>query len=119
MLKDISPQSGPELSNFNWEDPQSNVSSNLSDSTFVSSLMRALFCPTAPPHILIKWLILFIFIIKKIPTHNATHNETSDQNRVYQGLLCLIPTAKPQDHGLEPPIPGPRVSDHGPLVLAF
>ena len=33
MLKDISPQSGPELSNFNWEDPQSNVSSHLSDST--------------------------------------------------------------------------------------
>ena len=49
MLKDISPQSGPELSNFNWEDPQSDVSSHLSDSTYVSRQMRALICPTAPP----------------------------------------------------------------------
>ena len=36
-----------------------------------------------------------------------------------QGLLCLIATAKPQVHGPDPPIPGPRASDHGPLVLAL
>ena len=36
-----------------------------------------------------------------------------------QGLLCLIATVEPQDHGPRPPIPGPRVSDHGPLVLAL
>ena len=34
-----------------------------------------------------------------------------------QGLLCLIATVHPQDHGLGAPILGPRVSDHGPLVL--
>ena len=34
-----------------------------------------------------------------------------------QGLLCLIAKVEPQDHGPGPPIPGPRVSDHGPLVL--
>ena len=33
MLKDISAQSGPELSNFNWEDPQSDMSSRLLDIT--------------------------------------------------------------------------------------
>ena len=36
-----------------------------------------------------------------------------------QGLLCLIPTAEPQVHGPEAPILGPRVTDHGPLVLAL
>jgi hypothetical protein len=36
-----------------------------------------------------------------------------------QGLLCLIPTAKPQDHGPGAPILGPRVSDHGALVLVL
>ena len=54
-----------------------------------------------------------------IPTHNNTHNETSDQNRVNQGLLYLIATFDLWDPGLAPPIPGPRVSDHGPLVLAL
>ena len=34
-----------------------------------------------------------------------------------QGLLCLIAAVEPQAHGPPPPIPGPRVSDHGPLVL--
>ena len=34
-----------------------------------------------------------------------------------QGLLCVIAAVKPQDHGPGPPIIGPRVSDHGPLVL--
>ena len=36
-----------------------------------------------------------------------------------RGLLFLIPTAAPQAAGLGPPIPGPRASDHGPLVLAL
>ena len=36
-----------------------------------------------------------------------------------QGLLCLIATAKPQDHGKGAPIIGPRASDHGPLVLTL
>ena len=36
-----------------------------------------------------------------------------------QGLLCLIATVEPQAHGPPPPILGPRVSDHGPLVLAL
>ena len=35
------------------------------------------------------------------------------------GLLCLIPTVEPQVHGLGPPVLGPRVSDHGPLVVAL
>ena len=35
------------------------------------------------------------------------------------GLLCLIPTVEPQVHGPGPPDLGPRVSDHGPLVLAL
>ena len=34
-----------------------------------------------------------------------------------QGLLCLIAAVEPQAHGPPPPIPGPRASDHGPLVL--
>ena len=34
-----------------------------------------------------------------------------------QGLLCLIATVDPQDHGPGAPIIGPRVSDHGLLVL--
>jgi hypothetical protein len=33
-----------------------------------------------------------------------------------QGLLGPIATVEPQDHGLGPPLVGPRVSDHGPLV---
>ena len=36
-----------------------------------------------------------------------------------QGLLCLIAKVEPQDHGPGPPIIRPRVSDHGPLVLAL
>jgi len=36
-----------------------------------------------------------------------------------QGLLCLIAKVEPQDHGPGAPIIGPRVSDHGPLVLAL
>ena len=36
-----------------------------------------------------------------------------------QGLLCLIATVHPQDHGPGAPILGPRVTDHGPLVLAL
>ena len=36
-----------------------------------------------------------------------------------QGLLCLIAKVEPQDHGPGPPIPGPRVSVLGPLVLAL
>jgi hypothetical protein len=49
-------------------------------------------------------------------THNATHNETSDHNRVNEGLLYLI---APLIYGIQarPPIVGPRVSDHGLLVL--
>ena len=43
---------------------------------------------------LLSRLIKFIFIISKISTHNATHNETSDQNRVNQGLLRLISTVE-------------------------
>ena len=39
-----------------------------------------------------------------------------DQRR---GLLCPIAAFKPQDHGPGPPIIRPRVSDHGPLVLAL
>jgi hypothetical protein len=35
-----------------------------------------------------------------------------------KGLLHLILTAETQAHGPAPPILGPRVSDHGPLVLA-
>ena len=35
-----------------------------------------------------------------------------------QGLLCMIAKVEPYDPGPDPPIPGPRVSDHGPLVLA-
>ena len=35
------------------------------------------------------------------------------------GLLCLIPTVEPQVHGPAPTVLGPRVSDHGPLVLAL
>ena len=34
-----------------------------------------------------------------------------------QGLLCPTHAIEPQDHGPGPPIPGPRVSDIGPLVL--
>ena len=36
-----------------------------------------------------------------------------------QGLLCLIAKVEPYDPGPDPPFPGPRVSDHGPLVLAL
>ena len=39
-----------------------------------------------------------------------------DQRR---GLLCPIAAFEPQDHGPGPPIPGPRASDHGPLVLGL
>ena len=56
---------------------------------------------------------------KKIYTHNATHNETSDQNRINQGLLCLISIVEIEAYGPHPAIIGPRVSDHGPLVLAL
>ena len=35
-----------------------------------------------------------------------------------QGLMFLIPTAKPQDLGPGALILGLRASDHGPLVLA-
>ena len=52
-------------------------------------------------------------------THNATHNETSDQNRVNQGLLYPIVTFDLWDPGPDPAIPGRRVSDLGPLVLAL
>jgi len=58
-------------------------------------------------------------ILCKIFTHNTTHNETSDQNRVNQGLLRLISIAEIEAYGLHPPIPGPRFSDHGPLVLVL
>ena len=34
-----------------------------------------------------------------------------------KGLLCLISAAELQDHGPGPRMLGPRVSDHGPLVL--
>ena len=50
---------------------------------------------------------------------NATHNETSDQNRVNQGLLYQIVTVQLQSAPVAPPLIGPRVSDHGPLVLAL
>jgi len=63
----------------------------------------------------IKWMI----ILNEISTHNATHNETSDQNRVNQGLLLLIHAIEPQNAGPGPPIIRPRASDHGPLVLAL
>ena len=36
-----------------------------------------------------------------------------------QGLLCLIATVEIQDYGPHPAILGPRVTDHGPLVLAL
>ena len=36
-----------------------------------------------------------------------------------QGLLYLIHAIEPQAHEPGPPIPGPRVSDPGPLVLAL
>jgi len=36
-----------------------------------------------------------------------------------QGLLCLIAKVHPQDHGPGAPIPGPRVSVLGPLVLEW
>jgi len=36
-----------------------------------------------------------------------------------QGLLCLIAKVEPQDHGPGAAVIGPRVSDHGPLVLAL
>ena len=36
-----------------------------------------------------------------------------------QGLLCPMHSVEPQDHGPGAPILGPRVSDHGPLVLAL
>ena len=36
-----------------------------------------------------------------------------------QGLLCLIPTVEIQGHGPGAPFVGPRVLDHGPLVLAL
>jgi len=36
-----------------------------------------------------------------------------------QGLLCLIAKVEPYDLGTGTPILGPRVSDHGPLVLAL
>ena len=57
-------------------------------------------------------------ILCKIATHNTTHNETSDQNRVKQGLL--YPTARVEIEAYGPHLPnhGPRVLDHGPLVLA-
>ncbi|MAB87085.1 MAG: hypothetical protein CML51_07300, partial [Rhodobacteraceae bacterium] len=64
------------------------------------------------------WFYLKL-IKSKISTHNATHNETSDQNRVNQGLLYLIANVELQDLGTGTPIPGPRVSDIGPLVLAL
>jgi len=34
-----------------------------------------------------------------------------------QGLLCPTHAIEPQEIKPGPPIPGPRVSDHGPLVL--
>ena len=34
-------------------------------------------------------------------------------------VLCLIPTVEAQDLGPWTPIPGPRVSDHGLLVLVL
>ena len=52
--------------------------------------------PVPPPHIPVKWLILLYFNISKISTHNVTHNETSDQNRVNQGLLYPIVTVQLQ-----------------------
>ena len=64
-------------------------------------------------------MILFYLILGKIFTHNATHNETSDQNRVNLGLLRLISIVEIEAHGPHPPILGPRASDLGPLVLAF
>ena len=36
-----------------------------------------------------------------------------------QGLLRLIPTVEPQDHGPGAPIIRPRASEHGPLVLVL
>jgi hypothetical protein len=36
-----------------------------------------------------------------------------------QGLLCLIAAVEPQDPEPGTPDHGPRVSDHGPLVLAL
>ena len=35
-----------------------------------------------------------------------------------RGYYAQIAAVKPQDHGPGPPIIRPRVSDHGPLVLA-
>ena len=42
-------------------------------------------------------------IFDKISTHNATHNETSDQNRVNQGLLRLISIVEIEAYGPPPP----------------
>ncbi len=36
-----------------------------------------------------------------------------------QGLLCPMHSVESQEHGPALPIPGPSVSDHGPLVLAL
>ena len=68
------------------------------------------------PYLLSGWFY-YNLILCKIHTHNATHNETSDQNRVNQGLLCLIASIEIEDQGPFPLIPGPRASDIGPLVL--
>jgi len=60
-----------------------------------------------------------VLILKKISTHNTTHNKTSDQNRVNQGLLYPTFAVQLQSAPVAPPLNGPRVSDHGPLVLAL
>ena len=52
-------------------------------------------------------------------THNATHNEVIDQNRINQGLLRLIATVEPQDAVLETPDQGPCALGPGPLVLEW
>ena len=50
-------------------------------------------------------------------THNATHNETSDQNRVNQGLLCLSAAVDLWDPGPAPPYRrAPRL---GPRALSI
>ena len=51
------------------------------------------------------------------PSGTTTQGPWSKKQR--QGLLCLIATVEPQDHGPGAPILGPCALDHGPLVLAL
>ena len=74
-------------------------------------------CLSLRHYLVLSGLFNVIIILSYISTHNTTHNETSDQNRVNQGLL--YPTARVEIEANESGTPdhGPRVSGHGPLVL--